>query len=172
MSNNARKDYRYQYYVEGQCEQKLLTVFKEQKTLILPGKIEVFNVIQESFTNLHLRTLSDRTIAILVFDTDIGETEIFRDNLRILRKDHRIRAVWCVLQVNNLEDELLRSTNVREIKDLINAPSNKDFKHYFVNEKRLFEKLNLHAFNFDKIWISHPKHGFEEIINDGRRIKL
>ena len=167
----AKKNYRYQYYVEGECEHKLISVFKEQKNIVLSGKIEVFNVTQDRFTNLRLRTISDRTIVILVFDTDKEITDIFRENLRILKKDSRIRAVWCVLQVNNLEDELKRSTNIKEIKELLSCPSNKEFKHYFLVEKRLFEKLRLHAFDLSKIWISHPKTGFSEIENDGWRIK-
>ena len=169
---SAKKNYRFQYYVEGDCEKKLLSVLKEQKVFILPGKVEIFNVIQERFSNLQLRTLSDKTIVILVFDTDKEETDTLWENLRILKKDPRIKAVWCVLQVDNLEDELVRSTDIKEIKELLPCPSNKEFKHYFLIEKRLFEKLRSHNFNFNRIWISHPKHGFREIENDGQKIKL
>ena len=167
----AKKNYRYQYYVEGECEQKLISVFKEQKNLVLPGKIEVFNVTQDRFTNLRLRTISDRTIVILVFDTDKETTDIFLENLKVLKNDSRIKAVWCVLQVDNLEEELIRSTNIKEIKELLACPSNKEFKHYFLVEKRLFDKLRLHAFNLDKIWVSRPKTGYCDIENDGWRIK-
>lgn len=169
---SAKKTYRFQYYVEGDCEKKLISVLKEQKTLILPGKVEKFNVIQERFSNMQLRTLSNKTIVILVFDTDKGESDMLWENLRMLKKDSRIKAVWCVLQVDNLEDELIRSTDIKEIKELLPCPSNKEFKHYFLIEKRLFEKLRSHSFNFDRIWISHPKNGFREIENAGSMIKL
>ena len=165
------KNYRYQYYVEGQCEQKLISILKEQKTWIISGKIEVFNVVQEIFTNTRLRQLGANTIVILVFDTDVSNTDNLRKNISILKKESNVKAVWCVLQVNNLEDELCRSTNIREIKELIDCKSQKEFKHAFVTEKRLFEKLLKHEFDFDKIWVMQPPNGYDGIHNDGERVK-
>lgn len=37
----------YTYFVEGECEQKLLNVIKANPSLIKPGKVHVLNVIQE-----------------------------------------------------------------------------------------------------------------------------
>lgn len=37
----------YHYFVEGEDEKKLLSVLKTDMQLILPGKIEHFNIIQE-----------------------------------------------------------------------------------------------------------------------------
>lgn len=71
---------RYQYFVEGQCEQKLVAALKEQRNLIVPGKISVFNVIQEVLTQMRLRTLAGNTIVILVFDTDKKENAILEQN--------------------------------------------------------------------------------------------
>ena len=34
------KGKRYHYFVEGECEKKLISVLKEQKELIVPGKID------------------------------------------------------------------------------------------------------------------------------------
>ncbi len=34
------------YYVEGPCEQQLIAPLKENPTKLIPGKIKVFNVIQ------------------------------------------------------------------------------------------------------------------------------
>ena len=34
------------YYVEGPCEQQLIAALKEQPAKLIPGKIKVFNVVQ------------------------------------------------------------------------------------------------------------------------------
>ena len=65
-------DYRYFYYVEGQCEKKLIDLLKEHQ-LILPGRIEVFNATQDLFNSARLRLLPPRSVVILIFDTDTGE---------------------------------------------------------------------------------------------------
>lgn len=41
-----RKNVRYHYYVEGNCEKKLIDEFKKQQLPIIAGKIDVFNAIQ------------------------------------------------------------------------------------------------------------------------------
>ena len=40
----------YQYYVEGQDEEKIIQVLKTELQLIEPGKVEKFNVVSEKFT--------------------------------------------------------------------------------------------------------------------------
>lgn len=37
----------YQYYVEGEDEKKLLSVLKTEMGLIVPGKIDKLNVVQD-----------------------------------------------------------------------------------------------------------------------------
>ena len=36
----------YQYYVEGQNEEKLISVLKTEMELVFPGNIDVLNVVQ------------------------------------------------------------------------------------------------------------------------------
>ena len=72
---------RYHYYVEGNCEKKLIDEFKKQQLPIISGKIDVFNAVQEEFTNTRLRLLPENTVVILVFDTDTGIVEILNRNL-------------------------------------------------------------------------------------------
>ena len=50
---------RYHYYVEGNCEKKLIDEFKKQQLPIVSGKIDVFNAVQEEFTNIKLRMLPE-----------------------------------------------------------------------------------------------------------------
>jgi len=163
---------RYQYYVEGDCEKKLIGVFKEKKDMILPGKVEVFNVMQQRFTDTKLRLLSPGTIVILVFDTDKSDLKILKENIECLKKNTRIKDIWLVLQVNNMEDELIRATDIREIKDLLGCESNKDFKHCFIQEKNLYGKLQAHRFDFTSLWNSNADGEYSGYRNDGEKIKI
>ena len=85
---------RYQYFVEGQCEQKLVTALKDQKNLIISGKISVFNIIQEVLTPMRLRTLADNTTVILIFDTDKKETAILEKYINILKGIKKISPLF------------------------------------------------------------------------------
>jgi len=167
-----KKNERYYYLVEGECEKKLLEVFKEQKSMIIPGKVSCFNIVQEHITTAFLRTLPDNTTVILLFDTDTNNADILLDNIRALTNHTHVKSVKCVPQVKNLEDELVKTTNIKEIRELLGSKSNKDFKHDFISEKRLFEKLRLHKFDFSVLWSSLPEGAFKRINNDANTIKV
>lgn len=55
----------YQYYVEGQDEEKLIQVLKTELRLIEPGKVEKFNVVSEELTKLRIMSLKMGTIVVL-----------------------------------------------------------------------------------------------------------
>ena len=166
-----RKNLRYHYYVEGQCERKLIDELKRQQLPIISGKIDVFNAVQEEFTNIRLRLLSDKTVVILVFDTDIGAVKTLKRNLEILKRHPHVKETWCVMQVQNLEDELKRSTDIREIKELLGSKSNSEYKHDFIIEKNLYKKLKSHEFDYEKIWVTKPGKEYDGVSNDGIKIK-
>ncbi len=163
---------RYHYFVEGKCEKKLIDTLKEQKNQIISGKVEILNVTQELLTELKLRTISDGTIIIFVFDTDTDNIEILSKNIDLIRRSSRFKEVWCVLQVPNLEEELIRSTNIQDVKELLKSKSTKDFKVDFVKEKNLYKKLQEKKFDLNKIWCTKPGNGYKGIENDGKKIKL
>ncbi len=166
MSSNIR----YQYYVEGPCERKLLEELKKVQAVI-SGRVNVFNTAQEAFTPERLRLLSSNTIAIILLDTDAGNYEILSNNIRLLKMNRNIKDIWLIFQVNNLEEELMRVTDVREIKDLIGCKSNKDFKSAFISEKKLIVKLQHHNMNYGRLWMSRPNGIYKDFVNDGWRIK-
>ena len=66
----------FQYYVEGEDEEKLVNVLKSDMQCIEAGKVQVLNPVLEKITPLRLRTLKKNATVILVFDTDAGESEI------------------------------------------------------------------------------------------------
>ncbi len=120
MSRNEK----YQFFVEGECEKKLIDELKKQQTMIVSGRVNVFNVTQNELPNALLANLSNRTVVILVFDTDRQDAITLRKNIQKLRKYRNVKDIWCVMQVRNLEDELVSATDVREIKELFDCKSN------------------------------------------------
>ena len=95
----------YQYYVEGQNEEKLISVLKTEMELVCPGKIDVLNVVQEELTTVRLMQLKPQTTVILVFDTDVGNIDILKKNIDKLDKCSQVRQIWCITQVEKIEDE-------------------------------------------------------------------
>ena len=77
-------------------------------------------------------------------------------------------------QVTNLEEELIRCTDVRQVRQLLNCKTNSEFKNAFIEEKRLYEKLQSHHFDFEKLWAEKPGEAFQKagIQNESKWIKL
>lgn len=161
----------YQYYVEGEDERALLAVLKTEMELIVPGKIDVLNVVQQKVTSTRLMSLKKGTTVVLVFDTDAGNTDVLKENLEILNKCSQVNGVICIPQVNNLEDELIRSCDIKQIKELLGSKSNKDYKHDLISEKNLKNKLLAHSFNMDEFWAKTPQNNFKDINNQAASIK-
>lgn len=113
-----RKNRYYHYFVEGEDEEKLLKVLKTDLQLIVPGKVQKFNVVQEKLTKLRLMSLKEGTTVVLVFDTDTDEDAMLKENIKFLESMPGIKEVLCVMQVRNLEEELVRSTDVKKLKSL------------------------------------------------------
>lgn len=168
MSSNRK----YHYFVEGETEKKLIEELKKEQNLIVSGAVNVFNVVEKRFSNAIITNLQNNTIAILVFDTDKKTTGILVENIRLLKRCRSIREVWCVMQVEDLEDELVRSTDIKQIKDLIGCRSNRDFKRDFLKEKRVMLKLKEHNFTIERMWSTKPSEEYRDFQNMGSKIKL
>lgn len=162
----------YQYFVEGEDERRLLEVLKTDMRLIQPGKIQVLNVVQERLTDLRLRALSNNTILVFVFDTDTQNTSILIENIEKATDNPNIKSILCITQVKNIEDEIVRSTDISKIEELLNSTSKTNFKSDFIREKRLKQKLLEHSFDVGKIWIKNPEKPFDFVTNEAERIKI
>ena len=165
------KDKIYQYYVEGQDEKKIIDTLKSELMCIFPGKVQVFNVVQERMSKARIMALKDDTVVILVFDTDAGSRAILDANIKILEDSNNVKEVWCITQVNNLEDELVRSCNIKKIEDLLGSKTTKEYKSDLIKEKNLASKLQKAEFDIRKIWTMQPSGQYAGIINDGAKIK-
>lgn len=163
---------RCQYYVEGQCEEKLISVLKDSGvSLVMPGKVTVFNVQQQLLNDMRLRTLNSKTTIVFVFDTDIQNKPVLEENIKMIKK-YGFKELLLVFQNKNLEEELVYSTDIKRIIDLLPCDNNDCFKSDFIKEKRLYEKLKYHKFDIAKIWSRKPTGSLAKYNNDGNKIKL
>lgn len=162
---------RFQYYVEGQDDEKVINILKTKMGLIQPGKVTVLNVATKRITDLHLRTLSPGTTVVLVFDTDAGSRDILDENIRTLKKNKRVKEVIIIPQVSKLEDELVRSCNIRQIKELLNSKTNDEFKHDALHVTNLDAKLRQHQFDVNKFWSATPPAPYQNIPNQAEKVK-
>ena len=162
---------QYHYFVEGEDDRKVVNTLKTDLQWIKPGKVQVFNVIEEELTSLITRTLKPGTIVVLVFDTDTGKKNALLKNIRFLQKDSNVKQVLCIMQVKNLEDEFLRSCAISQIKELTGSKSNSDYKRDLLRQSNLADKLKKHQFQFEKFWNSSDKV-YESICNDSAQIKI
>ena len=128
-------------------------------------------MVQNVINQNRIRVLKPNTTVILVFDTDTGSTEILKQNIEFLEKQQSIKKVVCIPQVNNLEDELVRSCAIRSVKQLTNSESVAEFKSDFLKINNLKEKLNEKEFDFTKFWSSIPQGAFKDIANNSTEIK-
>ncbi len=154
------KNNSVQYYVEGEDERKFISVLKTDMRLILPGKVDRLNVIEQKITDARLRTLQQKTTVILIFDTDTGQTATLYENIKKLEASTRVAQVITIPQIMNLEDELVRSCNIRDVKaDLIKVSNLKD-------------KLEQHGFQFHQLWSKKPLAPYNHIQNGADKIRL
>ena len=161
----------FQYYVEGETDAALLRALKTEMQCIVPGKIKVFNAVEEEFTRARLITLKHKTNVVLLFDTDTLNASILKKNIKFLSNQSMINHVYCLPQVNNLEDELIRSCNISRIKELLSSKTDTDFKTDFCKCTAIKQSLERHDFSINRLWTKHPLGIFTGIPNDSVHIK-
>ena len=161
-----------QYYVEGECEEKLINVLKRDLMVVKSGKVQKFNVIQNEITKARLIALRPGTVVVLVFDTDTDNAEILNKNIKKIQACNSVADLLLIPQVKNLEDELMRSCNIRNIRELLGSRSNEEFKSDFIRVTNLADKLKSKNFDIDSIWKGSPSSPYQNIKNDAEKIKL
>lgn len=142
----------FHYYVEGECEKKLIDELKKvgcQK--VVSGKVDVLNVVNTKISDSRLLTLKKGTIIILVYDIDKGNFEILKDNIKKLR-DNNFKNIIHIQSIKNFEDEIVFSTTIKKIEELFNTQGVNDFKKKFISQKDILVKLNSVKFDYHKIW--------------------
>ena len=158
------------YFVEGENERKLIETIKNK--YLYSGKVKIINTIQNKVTNSILRTLERETLVVLVFDTDVEKIDILDENIRLIMNSNNVKNVICIPQIKNLEDELIYSTNINKIVDLLESKSKKDFKNDFNNCKNLLKKLEEKEFKISKLWSREATDIYKKYENKSKEIKL
>lgn len=158
------------YYVEGEDEKKLLEVLKTDR-VIEAGKVQVLNVIQKMISNTRLMSLQPNTTVVLVYDTDTDNIGVLEKNIATLNKCHYVSAIYTIPQVKNLEDELIRSCNIKDIKELLGSKSAKDFKGDLIRVSNLPQKLRKHNFDITKFWNCVADKPFDKYANNAINVK-
>lgn len=162
----------YIYLCEGQIEKKLLEIFIKEFHILIPGKLEVFNVIQDRLKTSYLAAHSKYTHFVLVFDTDTNNSTILQENLRFLQNHFSQDKIIVVPQVRNIEDELVYCCDVKHVWDLAKYHTLKDFKDNVTTDNTLGKKLIKYKFNSKLLWSRTPKDKFSFCRNDSYKIKI
>ena len=162
----------YHYYVEGQDEKKLIDTLKTRLRLIRAGKVQVFNVVQNKINQTRLMGLQRNTCVVLVFDTDHGTPSLLQENIRIIQKHQNVSNVICITQVRNLEDELIRSCQIRSIRELTGSKSDSNYKSDLIHCSNLDQRLKSVGFDIKLIWAKEPDGKFSGVRNEAIVIKV
>lgn len=165
----------YRYFVEGECEKKLIDSLKiPPYCLIKPGKVEVFNVINKITSKQRLLSLKKNTNIILVYDIDVENISILDKNVEILKK-YKFNNIYHIQSIYNFEDELSFSTNLNDINKMYDTNGLSEFKSKFIHQNNLYGKLIELKYDNNKIWSRVNKVNlFSKYsnINDLKIIKL
>lgn len=166
----AAKNYNYLYYVEGEDDEAIVKALKNK--YIISGKILCFNVVEKEISTLKLRTIKENTVIILVFDVDTNNINTITKNIEVLKKCKNVKEIILIPQVENLEDELIRSTSIRKIKELTNSKSTTDFKRDLLKATNTLKLLENKKFDINKFWIKIPNNNFKKFENMSYKIKV
>lgn len=162
------------YYVEGPCEQQLISALKENPANLIPGKIKVFNVVQNLIPKSQMLTIQSGTTVALAFDTDVPQTEILRKNVELLKRYCGRPRIIFMPQVLNLEDELTRCTDVKAVVELTRSNSIKNFKTDFcrLKIKDCRAMLERHKLESEQLWMAKVPEEFVFVENNSSQIKI
>lgn len=148
------------YYVEGPCEQQLISALKEEPENLIPKS--------------QMLSIQAGTTVVLVFDTDVSQTLNLKKNLELLERYCGKLKIVFLPQVLNLEEELVRCTDVKTVTKLTKSGSVKNFKTDFckMKVKDCRSMLERHQLNIARLWMTKTPDAFDFTENNGDSIKL
>ena len=142
------------YFVEGSCEKQLIDALKQQPAKLIPGKVKILNPVQRRLSKSVLLTIDPGSIVVFVYDTDKPEVEILHENIALLANLCVNIKVVHLMQVLTIEDELVRSTDVKSAPELTKSRGTSAFKSDFcrLTPQSCRTLLDRHHLNADKLW--------------------
>lgn len=162
------------YFVEGSCEETLINTLKKNPPLLVAGKVRIFNVVQNQISKSILIGIKENSKIVFVFDTDVdSNTSVLENNIKSVKKYCKNPEIITIPQVENFEDELMRSVKNRKITEITKSKSVSDFKRDFCKLgdkcRNVLKKQN---FDINKLWILEPTNKFKFISQQSSKIKL
>ena len=139
------------YFCEGPCEEALIKALQKAPALIAAGRPRPLNVIQNVIPNSVLLQIKQGTTVVFVFDTDKEITDKLQKSIELVKKHCLQSKIVFLIQVKNLEDELVRCTDVKKVTDLTQSQSVSNFKTAFCRIKDLRELLERHQIDVGKL---------------------
>lgn len=158
------------YFVEGACEEKLINALKKRPELILPGKVIVHNVIQNYIPRSRYLSIPPESKVVFVFDTDVPTTDCLKKNIEYISKYCKKAKLVFLPQVLNFEDEIVRCTDVSDVKEITKSKSKSNFKGDFCKLTDARSTLISHKLNVADLWSQNPPKPFT-FVNNSKLIK-
>ena len=152
------------YYCEGEDDLKLVDALKVTPGKILPGKAKKLNVVQSLIPKSILIGIKPGSNVVLVFDTDvITNLDTVKRNIKNIKKYCQSVKIIYLLQVRNLEDELVRCTDVKTVMELTRSKSLSNFKTDFrkMKEAECRHTLERHKIDVDRLWTTGAPDNFD-----------
>lgn len=109
---------------------------------------------------------------VFVFDTDVPITEKLKQNIARVEKYCKQSKLIFLPQVRNLEDELVRCTDVAKVTDLTRSKSISNFKTDFCKMSNRRVALTKHQLNVLRLWTTNPPEPFTFIPQNSNAIKV
>lgn len=162
------------YFVEGKCEAQLINALKIEPRQLTPGKVTVFNVINNEIPRREVNMIKAGTTVVFVFDTDVQKTDILIKNINYIKKYVSQIKVVLLAQVLNFEDEISRATDVTKAQELTKSKSVSGFKNDFCRLKveECRNALERHHIDVSVLWTKTPPEKFSFVEQNGESIKL
>ena len=160
------------YFVEGKCEAALLAALKEYPQKIVSGRVKIFNVIGNLIPRSQLVTIQAGTTIVFVFDTDVPITEFLKKNIQLVNTYCSKPKLVFLPQVMNLEDELVRCTDIHNISELTRSKSTKNFKRDFCAMTNCRDVLDRHQLDVLQLWTQKLPDVFQFIPLNSKTVKL
>ena len=162
------------YYVEGECEKQLINALKLEPRRLIPGKVFVFNVIQNELPRREILKIETGMTVVFVFDTDKEETDVLKENIRRVKKYVERVKVVTIAEVRTFEDELVRATDLKKPEDLTKSKNVSDFKRDFhqMKTQACRDALERHKMDVSKLWEKSAPKPFDFIEQRGKTVKI
>ena len=160
------------YFVEGKCEATLISALKEYPPRILAGRIRVFNVVANLIPRSQLIAIQANSTVVFVFDTDVPITDTLKKNIELIdRYCTRVKILY-LPQVINLEDELVRCTDIKRIAELTGSKSSSNFKSDFCALSNCRSVLDRHKLDVAMLWTPKLPDEFTFVEHNSGQVKL